>query len=215
MYKPITVTQKTMDALKARDLRLGAYIEATGPLSRSGIIDPYVALLDCIIAQQVSSAVATTLSNRFFARFPQGDPQAIVDSSLESMRELGLSRSKIGYIQGIAQIQLDQSIDFESLGQRSTQEIMEILLPIKGVGRWTVEMLLIFTYEKQDVMSFGDLAIRRGIERIYHLEECTKEIFDELYQRYAPYQSAASFYLWHASLHKENIPYNETTTIQV
>ncbi|HAO60961.1 MAG TPA: DNA-3-methyladenine glycosylase 2 family protein [Erysipelotrichaceae bacterium] len=199
MYKTLTVSQEAMDGLKKRDERLGAYIDTVGPLSREGITDPYTALLDCIIAQQVSTKAATSISNRFFDTYPLGHPEKIAQASIDELRSCGLSNSKANYLQGIARIKAENTLDFEELGKKSTQEIMETLLPIKGVGRWTVEMLLIFTYEKQDVMSFGDLAIRRGIERLYPDQECTKEFFDTLYQRYAPYQTAASFYLWHAS----------------
>jgi DNA-3-methyladenine glycosylase II len=212
MLKLITVSQEAMDGLSKKDKRLGAYIASVGPLTREGITEPYEALLDCIIAQQVSSKVATTMSNRFFAKYPLGDPEKVANAPIEELRSLGFSGSKANYLQGIARIRCDNSIDFDKLGCKSTQEIMDTLLPIKGIGRWTVEMMLIFTYEKHDVLSFGDLAIRRGIERLYHKEKCTKEFFDTLYKRYAPYQTYASFYLWHASLAAQNIPYDQKTT---
>jgi len=206
MLKLITVTQEAMDGLAKKDKRLGAYIASVGPLTREGITQPYEALLDCIISQQVSSKAAVTVSNRFFEKYPLGDPAKVANAPIEELRSLGFSGSKAAYIQGIAKIRAEGSIDFDTLGLKSSQEIMDILLPIKGVGRWTVEMMLIFTYEKQDVLSFGDLAIRRGIERLYGIETCTKEFFDTLYERYAPYQTYASFYLWHASHSPINIP---------
>jgi DNA-3-methyladenine glycosylase II len=211
MIKLLTVSQEAMDGLHKKDKRLGAYIDSVGPLTREGITDPYEALLDCIIAQQVSSKVAITMSKRFFSKYPLGDPKTVANEPIEELRSLGFSGSKANYLQGIAKIRNEKTVDFDNLGSKSTQEIMDILLPIKGIGRWTVEMLLIFTYEKQDVLSFGDLAIRRGIERIYHKKECTKELFDTLYKRYAPYQTVASFYLWHASISPVNIPYIHQT----
>jgi 3-methyladenine DNA glycosylase/8-oxoguanine DNA glycosylase len=201
-----------MDGLRRKDKRLGAYIDSVGPLTREGIVDPYEALLDCIIAQQVSSKVAITMSKRFFAKYPLGDPEKVAHDPIEEIRALGFSGSKAAYLQGIAKVRHEGSVDFDTLGSKSTPEIMDILLPLKGIGRWTVEMLLIFTNEKQDVLSFGDLAIRRGIERLYHKKECTKEFFDTLYKRYAPYQTVASFYLWHASLSPKNIPYVKQAT---
>lgn len=212
MIKYLTVSSQAMDGLRKKDKRLGAYIDSVGPLTREGIVDPYEALLDCIIAQQVSSKVAVTVSKRFFDKYPLGDPEKVAQVPIEELRALGFSGSKASYLQGIAKVRCEGSIDFDTLGLKSTSEIMDILLPLKGIGRWTVEMLLIFTYEKQDVMSFGDLAIRRGIERLYHKKECTKEFFDTLYKRYAPYQTTASFYLWHASLSPQNIPYTKQAT---
>lgn len=212
MLKLITVSQQAMDGLAKKDKRLGAYIETVGPLTREGITKPYEALLDCIISQQVSSRVAVTMSKRFFDKYPLGDPEKVANAPIEELRALGFSGSKAAYLQGIAQIRTEGSIDFDALGRLSSQEILDTLLPIKGIGRWTVEMMLIFTYEKQDVLSFGDLAIRRGIERLYHKEKCTKEFFVTLYKRYAPYQTYASFYLWHASLSPIDIPYAKKTT---
>ncbi len=200
MFKLLTISQEAINGLRARDKQMGAYIDSVGPLSREGIIDPYEALLDCIISQQVSSKAAVTVSKRFFEKFPLGNPEKVADAPIEELRAVGLSSSKANYLQGIAKIRKDKLIDFDTLGSKSTQEIMDTLLPIKGIGLWTVEMLLIFTYEKQDVLSFGDLAIRRGIERLYQKEKCTKEFFDTLYQRFAPFQTVASFYLWHASV---------------
>ena len=212
MLKLITVSQEAMEGLSKKDKRLAAYIESVGPLTREGITEPYQALLDCIIAQQVSAKVAVTMSKRFFDKYPLGDPQKVASDLIEELRSLGFSGSKANYLQGIAKIQCDGSIDFDRLGAKSTQEIMDTLLPIQGIGRWTVEMMLIFTYEKHDVLSFGDLAIRRGIERLYHKEKCTKAFFDTLYRRYAPYQTYASFYLWHASLSVQDIPYQSKKT---
>lgn len=206
MLRLITVTPEAMERLAKQDEKLGAYIASVGPLTREGITEPYEALLDCIISQQVSSKVAITMSKRFFDKYPAGDPIKVAEAPIEELRALGFSGSKAHYLQGIAKIRAEGSIDFDTLGSKSTQEIMDTLLPIKGVGRWTVEMMLIFTYEKQDVLSFGDLAIRRGIEHLYHLETCTQEFFDILYERYAPYQTYASFYLWHASHLPLNLP---------
>ena len=212
MIKLLTVSQQAIDGLRRKDKRLGAYIDSVGPLTREGIADPYEALLDCIIAQQVSFKVAITMSKRFFDKYPLGDPERVAHDPIEELRSLGFSGSKATYLQGIAKVRLEGSIDFDTLGSKSTQEIMDILLPLKGIGRWTVEMLLIFTYEKQDVLSFNDLAIRRGIERLYHKKKCTKEFFATLHKRFTPYQTAASFYLWHASHSPKNIPYAKKET---
>ncbi len=207
MVKTIIVTQEAMAGLSKKDVRLASYIKTVGPLSREGIIDPFMAIIDCIISQQVSTKAAQSVANRFFTRFSTCDAYEIASADMAELRNLGLSGSKVNYIQGIARAKLEGTVDFNKLAELSTQEIMEILLPLKGVGRWTVEMLLIFTFEKSDVMSYDDLAIRRGIQRIYHKDECTEEFFAKIYKRLKPYQTAASFYFWHASRSATNIPY--------
>lgn len=203
----ITVSQKAIESLSAQDKILGAYIQKTGPLSRDTLEDPYQSTLDCIIAQQVSGKAAQSIGNKVFARFPNGDPKGILEATEEEMRSLGLSRSKVAYLKNVAQTKFDGTIDWDKLNTLPTQQVFETLLPIKGVGLWTVEMVLIFSLKRMDVMSYDDLGIRRGIMRLYHVEKVTKEFFTELVTRYAPYQTYASFYLWQASMEKEPIPF--------
>lgn len=210
MEARVSASPEALEHLCLKDPILGAFIQNTGLLSREMTSDPYKATLECIIAQQVSGKAAISITERFYARFPDADPKAILQAPLEALRACGLSGSKAAYLRNIAQVKADGSVDFEHLKDLSTPEIMEKLLPIKGVGRWTVEMVLIFSLGKPDVMSYDDLAIRRGIERLYHKRKVTKEFFAKLYRRYAPYQTIASLYLWDASLYKEAIPFPKT-----
>lgn len=203
----LEVTPEAIQALSTKDKILGAYIQKVGPLTRDTLEDPYQSAIDCIIAQQVSGRAAQSIGNKVFAKFPNGDPSAILAASEEDMRVLGLSRSKVAYIKNIAQTKADGSINWDTLNTLSTQDIIEVLLPIKGVGLWTVQMVLIFSLRRMDVMSYDDLGIRRGIMRLYHVEKVSKDFFAELYERFAPYQTFASFYLWHASMEKEPIPF--------
>ncbi len=203
----ITVTQEAIAHLSQVDPILGSYIQKVGPLSRDTLEDPYQSAIDCIIAQQVSGKAAESIGRKVFDRFPQGDPQAILSASEDEMRALGLSRSKVSYIKNIAQTKADGSIDWDQLQSLSTPKIIETLLPIKGVGLWTIQMVLIFSLKRMDVMSYDDLGIRRGIMRLYHVEKVSKDFFELLHERFAPYQTYASFYLWHASMEKEAIPF--------
>lgn len=203
----ITVSEKAMNELIQKDPILGSFIRKMGPLSRTGIEDPYLACLDCIISQQVSTKAAQSISDRFFSAFEKGDPQKILDASIDEIRACGMSHSKSSYLKNIAQAKIDGSVPFDDLFKYSSEEISDFLLPIKGVGRWTVEMLLIFTLEKEDILSYGDLAILRGMMRIYHKKEITPAFFNKIKKRLSPHLSAASFYFWRASIEKENIPY--------
>ena len=206
----IAVTQEAIDTLCSIDPIMGSYINKVGPLSRDTLEDPYQSAIDCIIAQQVSGKAAESIGKKVFDRFPHGDPSLILSAFEEEMRALGLSRSKVSYIKNIAQTKADGSIDWEGLSKLSTPQIIETLLPIKGVGLWTVQMVLIFSLKRMDVMSYDDLGIRRGISRLYHVEKVSKDFFAILHERFAPYQTFASFYLWHASMEKEAIPFPES-----
>lgn len=205
----LSVSQEAMDALTLKDPILGQYIQSVGSLSRTGIEDPYIATLDAIIAQQVSAKAANSISERFFEKFPGGNPQQILDASIDELRSCGLSGSKASYLKNIANAKASGQVMFETLHTFSSQDISNQLLPIKGVGRWTVEMVLIFSLNKMDILSYGDLAILRGIQRIYHKKEVTPAFFEKLKKKLNPYQTFASFYFWKASLEKENIPYKK------
>lgn len=204
MIFEMKVTDEAIAYLSEKDPILGKYIALVGPLVRSGIDDPYIATVDCILSQQISAKAYQTIAGRFYARFKDADPHLILDAPFEDIRAVGLSTPKSNYVRGIAQARIDKTIDFDSLYDLSFEEIKEVLTTLKGVGRWTVEMVSIFSLHRLDVISYDDLAIRNGIKRLYHKEEVTKDFFNELSNRYAPYQSYASFYLWHASQLKED-----------
>lgn len=205
----MTVSQEAMTNLSLKDPRLGAYIAQVGALSRTGIEDPYIATLDAIIAQQVSAKAAQSISDRFFEAFPHGDAQTLLDAPIDAIRACGLSGSKAQYLKNIAQAKASGQVPFDLLHTMETSAIVDVLMPIKGVGRWTVEMVLIFSLQKMDVMSYDDLAIRRGIQRLYHKKEVTPAFFEKLRKKLSPHQTYASFYFWKASLEKENIPYTQ------
>ena len=204
----ITFEMKTsneaMEYLSSVDPILGKFIQHVGPITRTGIEDPYIATIDCILSQQISSKAYQTIANRFYTHFPEADPNLIINAPFEDIRALGLSTSKANYVIGIASAKLNKDIDFDVLYDLDFETIKAILTPLKGVGRWTVEMVSMFSLKKQNVISYDDLAIRKGIARLYHKKEVTKDFFNELNELYSPYQSYASFYLWHASQLKED-----------
>jgi DNA-3-methyladenine glycosylase II len=204
MIFEMKVTDEAIAYLSEKDPILGKYIASVGSLVRSGIDDPYIATIDCILSQQISAKAYQTIAGRFYARFKDSDPHLILDAPFEDIRAVGLSTPKSNYVRGIAQARIDKTIDFDSLYDLSFEEIKSVLTTLKGVGRWTVEMVSIFSLHRLDVISYDDLAIRNGIKRLYHKKEVTKDFFNELNNLYSPYQSYASFYLWHASQLKED-----------
>ena len=107
---------------------------------------------------------------------------------------------KAGYIKGIADAAITGELDFETLYTFTDMEIIKKLSALNGVGVWTAEMLLIFSLCRPDVVSYGDLAIRRGMMNLYSLKSLPKEKFDRYLKRYSPYGSVASFYLWKFSV---------------
>src|SRR5690606_32156269 len=111
----------------------------------------------------------------------------------------GMSLRKAGYIKGSAKAAVDKTIDFDNLVNLSDEEVIKELIKLKGVGEWTAQMLLIHSLERPDVVSFKDLAIRRGMMKLYNLSTLSLEEFYEYKKKYSPYGTVASLYLWHIS----------------
>jgi len=190
--------EKEIAHLSKKDKKLGAAIERIGILKRSINPDLFAALLESIVAQQISAKAAVTVCNRLdtLCGLERDRLHAL---SVEEVQSCGMSMRKAEYIKNIAAVSVNGDIDFDNLKNQSNEEIIKSLTTIKGVGVWTVEMLLIFSLNRPDVISYGDLAIRRGMMRLYGLKELTKEQFLKYAKRYEPYSSVASLYLWHLS----------------
>jgi 3-methyladenine DNA glycosylase/8-oxoguanine DNA glycosylase len=185
--------------LKSRDPKLGAVIDRVGFIKREVTPDLFTALVFSIVGQQISPKAADTVSNRLTGLLGIITPDAIRTVPVEELRACGLSGRKAGYMKGIAELITGGSLDLESFGGLSDGEIINRLSALPGIGVWTAEMMLIFSLRRPDVVSYGDLAIRRGMMRVYELEALSKEQFMKYRQRYTPYGTVASLYLWAAS----------------
>ena len=181
--------------LRKKDKKLGAAIDNIGLIKRSVNPNLFAALVTSVVGQQISNKAAATVREKLKIRCNL-DPYKLYNMSVEEIQACGMSTRKAGYIKNIAQVAVEKYIDFNALAQKSDQEIIEALTAIKGVGLWTAEMLLIFSLKRPNVVSYGDLAIRRGMMRLYNLKELPQERFLRYAKRYAPYGSVASLYLW-------------------
>jgi DNA-3-methyladenine glycosylase II len=161
--------------------------------------DIYLVLLDSVVSQQLSVKAATTIFNRFIDTFEDCNPspRAILEKSIEELRACGLSGQKAGYLQNVAQYWIDNpDKDWMSM---SDEEIIEDLVTIKGVGRWTVQMILMFKLGRMDVLPVDDLVIRQGIVKLYGLEETGKALIAKMHavaEPWRPYRSVACRYIW-------------------
>ncbi len=182
--------------LKSKDSKLAEAIDRIGRIERHVIPDPYVALVSSIVAQQVSIKAAETVYARLTELAVDITPQSSGNLSIEEIQKCGMTFRKAGYIKGIAQAALSGEVDFHALQHLSDEEVIKKLSSLSGVGVWTVEMLLIHSLCRPDVVSYGDLAIRRGMMNLYGLETLTKTEFESYRKRYTPYGTVASLYLW-------------------
>jgi len=185
--------------LKKRDKKLGLAIDRIGPIEREVTPDPFTALVSGIVAQQISAKAAETVWSRMQERFGTISPAALAAASPEEIQQCGMSLRKAGYIHGIGTAVVQGDLDFSGFLHLSDSEIIGRLVPLGGVGTWTAEMLLIFSLERPDVVSWNDLAIRRGMMNLYGHTTLTREQFERHRKRYSPYGSVASLYLWAVS----------------
>lgn len=189
-----------IEHLKRRDKKLGEAIDRIGMIQCEIKPDPFIALISSIVSQQISKKAAETVWNRLSILIGRISPENIAKVSQEEIQSCGMSARKTGYIQGIANAAISGVVNFDTLHTLSDEEIIKKLSSLNGVGVWTAEMLLIFSLCRPDVVSYGDLAIRRGIMNLYGLKELRKEKFDRYVKRYSPYGSVASLYLWELSV---------------
>lgn len=163
----------------------------------------YHSLISSIIGQQLSVKAASTIEARFRSLFNDRlpSPEKILEKDIDTLRSVGLSRQKAGYIQDLARRILDGSVDFTNIDQLSNEEIIKELTQVKGIGVWTVHMFLIFCMGRLNVLPVGDLGIRTGIQKLYGLDHLpvAAEI-EEIAQKnnWHPYESVASWYVWSA-----------------
>jgi len=188
-----------LDYLRRKDKRLGRAIDEIGIIERPVTPDLFTALVSSIISQQISAKAAVTVRSRIQERLGAITPETIALASVEEIQHCGLSTRKAGYIKGIGTAIVQRELDLSSLHDLSDDEVIAKLSALKGVGTWTAEMLLIFSMERPDVVSWDDLAIRRGMMKLYGHKTLTKEQFERYRKRYSPYGSVASLYLWAVS----------------
>lgn len=164
----------------------------------------YQALVESIISQQLSVKAAATILKRFLELFPGDEfpsPDLILQKDIEELRAVGLSRQKGTYIQDLAVKVIDGTVRFNHLDALSNEEVIAELTQVKGIGVWTVHMFLMFCMGRLDVLPTGDLGIKNGIFNLYELDEKpTPEKMEEVAKEnsWHPYETVASWYIWHS-----------------
>ncbi|MEW6351377.1 MAG: DNA-3-methyladenine glycosylase 2 family protein [Thermodesulfobacteriota bacterium] len=188
--------QGEVEYLSRRDKKLGAAIERIGLIEREVTPDLFTALVQSVVAQQISSKSARTVCARLHDLLDEVTPASIAATETVMIQQCGMSMRKATYIKGLAEAALSGAFDPDAMHTLSDTEVIERLSSLNGIGVWTAEMLLIFSLCRPDVLSWGDLGIRRGIMNLYGLKELGKEQFERYRKRYSPYGSTASLYLW-------------------
>ncbi|MEY3737940.1 MAG: hypothetical protein RL544_718 [Bacteroidota bacterium] len=161
-----------------------------------------IKLMGSIISQQLSTKVAAIIYERFLTLFPTKKPtnQKVLDTPVESLRAIGISYAKINYIYAVASFCLEHKITDKKLQKLSNEEIIALLTQIKGVGKWTVEMLLMFSLGREDVFAVDDLGIQQAMAKLYHLDPTNKKQFTldmlAIAAAWSPFRTYACIHLW-------------------
>lgn len=187
---------KAINHLRAACPRLGEIIKDMGKINRPVEPDLFKSLVTGIISQQISVKSAQTVSQRLMNLVDAFTPEGLLAMSDEEIQQCGLSFKKVSYIKGICAAVVTKTLDLEGLRQLADEEVVAELVKLSGIGQWSGEMFLIFSLMRPDVVSYGDLVIRKAIMKLYGLDKLTKKEFKEYVKRYSPYGSVASLYLW-------------------
>lgn len=182
----------------SRDPIMGKLIEVFDSLSSHKSNSVFEDIVESIISQQLSVKASDTIYKRFLSlfggKFPE--PSQIIQMPDEKLRECGISFSKIKYIKGLAQAASDGSFEPEKLKDLSDDMVLEKLTELKGIGPWTAEMLLIFTLQRPDIFSMGDIGLRNAIAKLYKVNRDDLKKIKKISDQWKPYRSLACRYLW-------------------
>ncbi len=204
----LTATSSYRDHL-SKDKRFKKLIEAQGVFSLTQRKNICTYLCASIMSQQLSTKVASVIHNRFLDLYGgrEPSPEQIAETPLTTLRSIGLSNAKTQYVHNVARFALEHGMDWKKLSKLNNEEVIGHFITIKGVGRWTVEMLLMFALGREDVFALDDLGIQNAMIGLYKLNRDDKKKFREdmlrISQKWSPYRTYACLHLWQW---KDNIP---------
>ncbi len=186
----------------SKDKKIKKLIEHHGVFTLTKRKNVCIYLCASIMSQQLSTKVADVIYQRFLNLYggKEPKPEQIIDTAPETLRAIGLSNAKTGYVQNVARFALEQGMDQRKLGKMDDEEVITYLSQIKGVGRWTVEMLLMFALGRENVFAIDDLGIQNAMIALYKLDRTDKRQFREdmlhVANKWSPYRTYACMYLW-------------------
>ncbi|MBL7923454.1 MAG: DNA-3-methyladenine glycosylase 2 family protein [Bacteroidia bacterium] len=184
-----------------KDPVMKTIIRQSGKLEPAPHKDLFSALLLAIVSQQLSVKAADTIWNRFILLFPGKKPDAdsLLNMDVELIRAAGLSYQKAGYLKNIAAFSKEKTLEYRRLYRKSDEDLIEYLSSIKGVGRWTAEMILLFNLNRPDIFPLDDIGIQQAMVSLYNIKLKGKPLKEEMLRlsfAWQPYRSLASRHLW-------------------
>src|SRR5690349_1857436 len=186
----------------SKDKKLAKLLEQQEPFELKFHKNICLRLCASIMSQQLSTKVAKVIFHRFLDLYggEEPTPEQIVATPFETLRGIGLSNAKTQYVLNVAQFCIDHNLTDKKLKKMSNEEVIDLLTQIKGVGKWTVEMLLMFTLGREDVFAVDDYGIQVAMKKLYRLDDSDKKAFKEkmlkISSKWSPYRTYACLHLW-------------------
>jgi len=189
--------QNSIDFLK-KDPLLRSIIDTVGDFSLKRRNHHFAVLIESIISQQLATSAAEAIFRRFKGLYPKFPTASQILATKKSrLRSVGLSSMKVDYIRDLSKKVEEGSVNIRLLSKMNDGQVVEYLTKVKGIGRWTAEMFLIFSLGRPDVLPVHDLGLRKGVQRVFSLNELPKpKEVERLGERWRPYRSVATWYLW-------------------
>jgi DNA-3-methyladenine glycosylase II len=186
----------------SKDKKLKQLIELQTPFILEKRNKVYLRLCASILSQQLSTRVADVLYERFLNLYGGKEPSTkqILETPATTFRSIGFSNAKASYVHNVCRFFIDNKITDASLHRMNNNEVQELLTQIKGVGKWTVEMILMFTLGREDVFAMDDLGLKQSIIKLYNIKETDKKLLqqkiEKISNKWSPYRTYACRYLW-------------------
>ena len=191
---------REIEYLKSKDKKFAAAIDAVGHVYREmDEGDLFPGVVHHIVGQQISSAAQATVWGRMQNALGEITPRSVNIASIDDLQSCGITFKKAGYIKSFAAKASSGEFDIATVEHMSDADAIAALSSLDGIGTWTAEMLLLFNLGRPNILSYGDLAIQRGMRMVYHHRKITRQLFEKYRRRYSPYGSVASLYLWEIS----------------
>ena len=192
------IVKKAIKFLK-KDPKFAKIIMQVGDYNVKITKNRYQSLVEAIISQQLSGYAANSIIKKFRklykSKFPK--PRDVIKTSDSKLRTTGLSKMKIVYIKELSKKIESKELNMRKISTQSDEQVIEVLTDVKGIGRWTAEMFLIFSLGRLDILPVGDLGLKKGIQSMYSLKELPeKEQIEQLAESWKPYRTVATWYLW-------------------
>lgn len=187
----------------SKDQKLKKLIKEHGVFKLEKKKNLYIYLCYSIMSQQLSVKVARVIRQRFLDLYGGKEPtaQQVVDTPFEKLRAIGMSNAKVSYVQNVARFSIEKGMDHRKLAKMDNDEVIAYLTQIKGVGRWTTEMLLMFALGREDIFALDDLGLQQAVIGLYDLKHRKKKIMlakiYKIAEQWSPYRTYACMYMWH------------------